>query len=206
MFHVTIEENAIASQINTLFMASNTGYELTNMVKEKVVDPVNDYPFHGREVEVIKTISYPQVIRKDSEVIHNMVVKPALNLISHPQYKTANIEYLEALEHFRRTEYGDCLTKSCSALESVMKIICHRKKWPYNQSDTVSTLVNTVVKNSGLDSSFTQPLVVIASIRNKYSKSHGAGVRPRKVSKNIAKYVLNLTASAIIFMINEVGK
>lgn len=204
LFHVNIEENTIVAELNELFLSENVGYELTYMVKEKVIEPVNEYPFFGREQEVIKTISYPQVIRKDCGVIHNMATKPSLQLLSAPMYKTANLEYMDALEDFRKGDYGDCLTKSCSAFESVMKIICEKNGWPYKQSDSASTLVNTVVSNMKLDSCFIQPLMIIATLRNRLSKSHGAGTNPKKVSQNLARYALNLTASAIMLLINEV--
>jgi len=203
LFHVNIEENIIVAELNELFRSENVGYELTPMIKGNVIEPVNEYPFFGREQEVIKTTSYPQVIRKNYEVIHDTAIRPSLHLLSAPIYKTANSEYLDALEDFRKGDYGDCLTKSCSAFESVMKIICDKNGWTYNQSDTANTLVSTVVNNMKLDPCFIQPLMIVATLRNRLSKSHGAGVRPREVSQNLAQYVLNSTASAIILLINE---
>ena len=203
LFHVSTDENVLVAELNELFSSENVAYELTEMVKEKVVEPVNAYPFFGREHEVIKTIAYPQVIRKDNQVIHTTVIKPVLQLLSNPQYKAANQEYLEALEDYRNGDYGDCLTKSCSAFESVMKVVCDNKGWPYKQTDTASTLISTIIKNTGLDSYFEQPLTIIATLRNRLSKSHGAGVQPKTASENIARYALNSTASAIMLVVNE---
>lgn len=203
LFHVSTEENVIVAEINELFASENIGYELTEMVKEEVIEPVNIYPFFGREGKVIKTIAYPQVIRKDDQVIHTTTIMPALNLLSEPKYKTANQEYLEALEDYRKGDYGDCLTKCGSAFESVMKIICDSKKWQYNRTDTASTLLRTIINNSGLETYFEQPLIVIATLRNRLSKSHGAGVTPKQVSQNYARYALNATAAAIVFLVNE---
>lgn len=202
LFHVSTDENILVAELNELFISENAGYELTDMLKEEVIEPVNGYPFFGREHKVIKVISYPMVIRKDSQVIHSLAVKPVLQLLSNPKYKTANQEYLEALEDYRKGDYGDCVTKCCSAFESVMKIICDNRKWRYKQTDTASTLINTVVSNAGLDSYFEQPLVIIATLRNRLSKAHGAGVHPKIVSQDIAHYALNSTASAIIFLVD----
>lgn len=203
LFHVSLEENIIVSEINELFKSENIGYELTEMVKEEVIEPVNSYPFSGREQKVIKTIAYPQVIRKDDQVIHTTTIMPALNLLSEPKYKTANQEYLEALEDYRKGDYGDCLTKCGSAFESVMKIICDSKKWQYKQTDTASVLLTTIISKSGLESFFEQPLIIIATLRNRLSKSHGAGVAPKEVTQNYARYALNSTAAAIVFLVNE---
>jgi hypothetical protein len=203
LFHVSTEENKIVAEINELFASENIGYELTEIVKEEVIEPVNEYPFFGSEQKVIKTIAYPRVIRKDDQVIHTTTIMPALNLLSEPKYKTANQEYLEALEDYRKGDYGDCLTKCGSAFESVMKIICDSKKWQYKQTDTAFVLLNTIINKSRLESFFKEPLGIIATLRNKLSKSHGAGVAPKEVPQNYARYALNATAAAIVFLVNE---
>ena len=112
-------------------------------------------------------------------------------------------EYLEALEDYRKGDYGDCLTKCGSAFESIMKIICDSKKWQYKQTDTASALLSTIINKSGLESYLEQPLIIIATLRNRLSKSHGAGVAPKEVTQNYAKYALNSTAAAIVFLVNE---
>lgn len=203
LFHVSTEENVLVAEINELFASENIGYELTEIVKEESVESVNEYPFFGREQRVIKTTAYPQVIRKDDQVIHTTTIMPALSLLSEPKYKTANQEYLEALEDYRKGDYGDCLTKCGSAFESVMKIICESKKWQYKQTDPASVLLSTIINKSGLESYFEQPLIIIATLRNRLSKSHGAGITPKEVTQNYARYALNSTAAAIVFLVNE---
>lgn len=203
LFHVSTEENILVAEINELFASENVGYELTEIVKEEVIEPVNEYPFLGREQKVIKTISYPKVIKKDDQVIHTTTIMPALTLLSDPKYKTANQEYLEALEDYRKGDYGDCLTKCGSSFESVMKIICDSKRWQYKQTDTASTLLNTIIKKGGLETYFEQPLIIVSVLRNKLSTSHGAGVVPKEVTQNYARYALNSTAAAIVFLVNE---
>jgi hypothetical protein len=198
LFHVSREENALVAEINELFASENIGYELTEIVKEEVVETIS-----GIEHIFIKTISYPKVIKKDDQVIHTTTIVPALILLSEPRYKTANQEYLEALEDYRKGDYGDCLTKCGSAFESVMKIICDNKKWQYKQTDTASVLLTTIINKSGLESFFEQPLIIIATLRNRLSKSHGAGVAQKEVTQNYARYALNSTAAAIVFLVNE---
>jgi len=199
LFHVTFNENALVAEINEIFVSENGGYELTEMVHEKSLEFMM-----GREREMIKTLAYPKIIRKDDEVVHATVIKPALQLLADPKFKTANQEYLEALEDYKRGDYGDCLTKCCSSFESAMKILCDKKGWPYKQTDTASTLISTIMKKAGLESYFEQPLMVIATLRNRLSKSHGAGTQPKTVSPNLARFALNSTASAIVFLIDEV--
>lgn len=195
------DSDAIVDGINKIFASENVGYELTHPVREETTEPGN-YMIHGPH-KVIKTIAYPQVIRKDNDVVHNEIIKPALLLIADPKYKTASQEYLNALEDYRKAEYGDCLTKCCSAFESVMKIICDKKGWSYSQNDTAGTLVPTMIKNLKIDPFFEQTLIIIATLRNRLSTSHGAGTKQKVVSQNLARYSLNMTASAIVFLVNE---
>jgi hypothetical protein len=206
LFHVSVEENVIVSEINELFISENLEYELTEMVKEEVIEPANSYPFSRvsrEEQKVIKTIAYPQVIRKDDQVIHTTTIMPALSLLSEPKYKMANQEYLEALEDYRKGDYGDCLTKCGSAFESVMKVICDTKKWQYKQTDTASTLLRIIISKGGIESYLEQSLIIIATLRNRLSKSHGAGVAPKQVNQNYARYTLNATAAAVVLLVNE---
>ena len=203
LFHIPIEENIIVTEINELFISENIGFELTEISKEEVIEQVNAYPFFGKKQRVINIIAYPQVIKKEDQVIHNTTILPTLNLLNEPEYKIANQEYLDALEDYRKGDYGDCLTKCNSAFESVMKIICNNRNWQYSQKDPASILLTKIVNKTGVETFFEAPLIIIATLRNKLSKSHGAGIIPKKVSKNYAQFALNSTATAILFLVNE---
>lgn len=203
LFHVSIEENELVRQINELFTSESVGYELTEMVKETVVEPAEQYPFFGQEVEKIKVVAHPKVIRKDNQVTHALIQKPTLTLLADQKFQAANEEYLEALEDYKKGDYGICLVKCGSAFESVMKIICDDKRWPYKQTDTARTLIRTIIANTNLDSYFEQPLIIIATLRNRLSKAHGAGTQSKTVSQHLARYGLNAVASAIILLVDE---
>jgi hypothetical protein len=198
LFHVQQDENELVSQINQFISSESLGYALTEFVKEEHIE---DTQF-GRG-PVICTIAWPQIIKKDDETIYETATKPVLSLLSDSRYKTANLEYLEALDDYRKGDWGDSLTKCCSALESAMKIICEKRRWEYSQNDTAAVLVRTIVATAGLEQCFEQPLIFIATLRNKYSKSHGAGAQPKKATASIALLGLNLTASAMLFLSEE---
>lgn len=198
LFQVSNNGNELVAQINQFLSSESLGYALTEFVKEERVE---DTQFGRRPV--IHTTAWPQVIRKDDQTIYDTAIRPVLQFLSNPNYKTANLEYLESLDDFRKGDWGDSLTKCCSAFESVMKIICEKKRWKYSQSDTAIPLIKTIILNANLEQHFEQPLVFIATLRNKYSKSHGAGVQPKKATQSIALLGLNLTASAILFLSEE---
>ena len=133
-----------------------------------------------------------------------MAIKPTLTFLqTHSAFVQADQEFLEALRHYRKGEYRDCVLKCGNSFESVMKIICNRKQWPYKQTDTAQKLLTTILSRSTLDSFFEQPIMLIATIRNRLSTAHGAGTQQKTVPKHVANYVINATASAILLLVDE---
>lgn len=93
-----------------------------------------------------------------------------------------------------------------------MKIICKEKNWSFNQSDTAKKLIQICFTNQ-LVPTFTQNQFTslqnslesgIPTIRNKLG-GHGQGAIPQKVDDEMTRYILNLTGSNIIFLIEQSG-
>ncbi len=146
--------------------------------------------------------AYPQIIRRDNEILQKTAIQPTLNLLENPVFKAANLEFLAALKDYREGKYADCVVKCGSSFESVMKIICERKSWPVDRE--AGKLLNTVLRKTDLPPFLKQPLIQIATIRNELGSAHGAGAQPRRVSQHLAQYSINLTASATLFIVGEV--
>ncbi len=198
---VSQDENApsLVNAINDLFLADDLPYAVTPFVWE-----TQKQLFYGQECDARVIASYPRVIRRDDQVTHAWAIEPALTLLRDKQFTSANKEFLEALEDYRKSDYGDCLTKCGSAFESTMKIICDRKGWPYSQDDSARTLLLTVLRGSQLEQNhFEQPLLNIATLRNKLSKAHGAGTQQRTIPQHVAKYAINATAAALLLLVEE---
>jgi len=193
--HASSQANLV-EDINEFLRQDELPYAVTDFVWTKG---------HDGQYETTTLTAFPQVIRKDSEVLYRSAIQPTLQLLREPVYSSANKEFLEALEDFRKADYGDCLTKCGSAFESVLKVICVRQKWSYQPTDTASTLLKTVISNCGLEQFFEQPLILLATMRNRLSKAHGAGVASRNVSKAKAEYAINATAAAILLLVTEAG-
>jgi hypothetical protein len=198
------DANEVVSQINVLLASDGLPFELTDKVTERTIEPVNEYPFFGREMEVEKTLAYPRVISKENLVTHASMLGPVLTLLADPRFRAANSEYREALERFRKSDYGNCLVHCGSAFESVMKVICHEKGWAYSQQDSASKLLKTIIPRTNLGGYFEQPLIIVATLRNRLSKAHGAGTATKAVPRHVARYALNATAAAIILLTDEV--
>jgi hypothetical protein len=148
-----------------------------------------------------------ELLRKDSEHLHREAVVPALNLLQKPGFEGPNEEYRAAHEHYRHGRYKDCLTNCLKAFESTMKGICAQRGWPFQSSDTASTLIKTCLDN-GLVPAFLhghfgalQALLSsgIPTVRNRLG-GHGQGPNPVEVPRYIAEYLLHQTATTITLL------
>jgi len=148
-----------------------------------------------------------QIVRVDSGFIHAEVVVPALSLLSSQLFKGAEQEFRNAHEHYRKEEYEDAILDAQRAFESTMKIICDECGWSYDKGNA-SELIDVVLKNelvpkylknhlSGLKSVL---IGGVATIRNKTS-AHGQGTQVIDVPEYLVAYVLHLTASNIVFLV-----
>jgi hypothetical protein len=148
-----------------------------------------------------------QIIRVDSGFIHAEVVVPALSLLSSEHFKGAEQEFRSAHEHYRKKKYKEATSDALKAFESTMKIICDECGWPYSKG-TASDLIKVVLDNelipkylqthlSGLQSILVSG---VPTVRNKTS-GHGQGAHPTSVPEYLAAYVLHLTASNIVLLV-----
>lgn len=195
---ITWPDNPLIEGINDFFRIDNLPYYLTGYIIEEF-----ESSFYGTPTKATRIGEYPQVVRKDSEVLHKSAIEPVLSLLKGQEFTHANTEFLNALEDFRKQNYGDCLTKCCSSFESVMKVLCARKSVPHKQTDTAATLLKALLAIGNLDSFWEQPLILIATLRNRLSTSHGAGAQLKNVPEHVAMYAVNATASAILLLNDE---
>ena len=196
----------IVDAINEIFRVEDLPYELTRWISRE--EPRQGSPATGLSsggTQIITT-ALPQVIRVDETVPHEQGVRPALAALSAPHFSQANEEFLDALKKYRNGDYDDCLVDCGSALESVLKVLCDRRQWSYAQTDTLQKLLNAVLPNTNLDSFFSQPIMLVGTMRNKLSSAHGAGTKTRSVPRHIAQFALTSTAAAIILLVEEVDR
>ena len=147
------------------------------------------------------------IVRVDSQLLHTEVVRPTLTMLSNPMYKGANAEFLSAHEHYRKRRYKECLNDCLKALESCIKAICEKRRWPYNDSDGASRLISIVFERELIPtfmqshfSALRNTLEAgVPTIRNRLS-SHGQGSTEVLVPESIAGYALHLTASNILLL------
>lgn len=208
-FHVAMSDVEVVGELNEILAVDNLPYYVTEFVRQEVRQESQDgtqgqrpFPLAGT---VIKTLAYPKVVCRDSDVVHAQAIEPALKVLQSPIFASANQEFLSALEDFRKGDFSDCLVKCGSSLESVMKIVCDQKGWPHAQNDTAGALVRAIVQHSNLESYFENTLLIVATLRNRLGSAHGAGTASRHVPRHLASYAINMTASSILLLASETG-
>ncbi len=174
-------------------------------------DAIDELNFRFKDANLGYQFESGQIIRTDNFATHEEVVKPALSLLSDPQFSGAEIEFLAALKHYRGENYRDSITAANSAFESTLKTICKIKKWTYDQRDSAGRLLQ-IARQNGLfpeymGTSFDQLISTLKSglipIRNRESSSHGQGPEPKNPPSHVAEYALNLCAAQILFLVKS---
>ena len=201
LWRVLTERNDLVDAFNEIFRIESAPFQLTPLVTR---EEKREGIYGGGTY--IHTVAWPKVVRAEDEVTHAEAVEPALSVLAAPHFEAANLEFRDALDEYRRGHYGDCLTKCCSSFESVMKILCRRNHWHFDEKkETAGSMLKIIVANSKLDSFFEQPILLIATMRNRLSSSHGGGTAVRTVERHVAQYALTSTAAAILLLAHEAG-
>jgi len=194
--------------VDTVIRQRNWQYIGCSVSPDDTISEANSrFKEHGVGFEYISG----EMIRVDSQLIHNDVVKPALKLLSDKRFKGANEEFLKAHEHYRHGRNKECLTECLKAFESTMKIICDIKGWGYQPRDTAKKLIETCM-NNGLFPTFLQSHVGnlrailesgVPTVRNKLG-GHGQGSAVTSVSDATARFALHSTATNIVMFVESI--
>ncbi len=182
----------------------------SRLSQEQVDHAISELNARFREHGIGYQFESGEMIRVDSQLIHSQVVKPALALLTAPEYAGANAEFLKAFEHYRKGDTKECLNECLKAFESTMKVICTKRKWAFNPTDAAKDLIDVCLKN-GLIPPLIQSHIGgvraalesgIPTIRNRLS-GHGQGVQVVDVPPHYASYMLHLTATTIQFLVES---
>ena len=178
-------------------------YSFTNWLPafQKSVDRLNT---RFREHGVGYSFEEHSIIRIDSELVHQKIIRPTLKLLHDKKFKNAEDEYLNAHEHYRNGRYDDCNVSCLKALETTIKIIGHRRNWKMNDKDTASKLIEHVMTNKLIPDYLQAHFGALRScletgvptVRNK-AGGHGRGVGAVTIPSYMAEYLLAESAAAI---------
>ena len=187
---------------------ADTHYQARAGVSLKPADAIDELNTRFREHGVGYQYESGELIRVDSQLTHAEMVRPALELLRNPLFEGANTEYLKAFEHFRGGRNEEALNECLKALESTLKVICHRRNWDFEENHTAKHLLQ-IVFDRGLIPSYLQSEFAglrsslesgVPTVRNRQA-GHGQGTAPREVPSYLVAYLLHLTAANILLLV-----
>lgn len=185
-------------------------YQMNTKNRVPVADSIADLNKRFQDHSVGFQLEGKKFIRIDSTYLHGEVVRPALAVLGDARFAGPNEEFLAAHEHYRHSRYEECMVECCKAFESTMKTICMLRSWTFDPTSTAKTLISVCLAHGLLARYSDQQLTSlrtlfesgIPTVRNKEG-GHGQGAERREVSEHLARYVLNMTATTILFFIDS---
>lgn len=174
-------------------------------IATRAIDEVNQ---RFKEHAVGFFYSDGKMMRVDSELVHQEVVKPALVVLRRNEFKNAQDEFLAAHEHYRQGKKSEALVECYKAFESTMKVICAKRGWQVNANRGAADLVKVCLDNGLVPAYWQSHFAGLRSVlesaiptpRNKQA-GHGAGAQPAQVPPDeLVAYVLHMTAATILFL------
>ncbi len=148
-----------------------------------------------------------QLLRIDSELMHEEVTKPVLRLLGQKGFAGPENEFLIAHDHFRKGEYRQAVTFALASFESTMKAILDQRGWPYPNTASAKNLIEICFEKGLIPEYLTSHFSSLRntlesglpSLRNREGP-HGGGAEVKTVPPHIAGYALHLAATNIIFL------
>lgn len=184
------------------------GYLRRNDSSERADNAISELNARFKEHGVGYQFVEGEIVRMDSELVHTEVVKPALRLLNDKEFQGPQQEFLSAYEHFRHNKNKEALNDCLKAFESTMKAICEKRKWQYSANATAKTLIQVCFDNGLVPAFWQQQLSSLRSLlessvptgRNKLG-GHGQGAKPTEVPDHLVAYMLHMTASTLVFLV-----
>ena len=185
-------------------------YEYNYDSGKKVDDAITELNFRFRQHGLGYEFVNGEIIRIDTTLIHNNIIKPALKLIYDEGFLGAEEEMRRAFEYRRKADNKNAILEAGKAFESTMKAICDKKGYIYDKDkDTAQKLIEILESNSFFPAYMTAHLTSVRTtlrtgvpvVRNKNS-GHGQGSVVVDVPNEFAEYALNLAASNIVLLVS----
>ncbi|WP_216325523.1 STM4504/CBY_0614 family protein [Deinococcus aestuarii] len=145
----------------------------------------------------------------DSTFTHVSAVKPAILLMNNLEFKGALDEFLSAFDAYKSGNQSECIRLCGNSIESVLKQIIVSKNWTMANKLGTSHLLDAVADAGLIEASlkshytslFSMTKSGVPTIRNNVG-GHGQGIEVKRVPDYMARYVVNMTAATILFLIH----
>jgi hypothetical protein len=193
----TAAARRLVDEFNRVFREEAIGYELTPFSQRTVKGPGG---FQGQTFDFLE-FTYP-IIRKRGDTPQEESMTQCLLLLTDPNFKVANEQFLKAFQHYRASEWDQVIAYCGSAFESTLKAVLGKKRVAYKTDATANVLIQECVKAGIFPKTYENSLIGIANVRNAMSDTtHGRTPATQIVpdQKN-AEHLLFVTAANIVFI------
>jgi hypothetical protein len=201
--HATNDQRLNIVEITFRFIArAKGGGPAVKELNERFKRAGVGYQFEGKDL-----------IRMDSTVAHEEIVKPTLVLLGKKGFEQADEQYRAAHNHYRMSEYPQAVTEAGKAFESALKAICPDKGWKYEKGARATDLIKVVVKEglfpgwleNGLSAYVAMMKTGLPGVRNE-AGPHGTAPDAAPVHDYLARYALHMSASNIRMVAEAAAK
>ncbi|PGK30627.1 hypothetical protein CN902_10990 [Priestia megaterium] len=180
-----------------------------HLLEDRITNSIDELNFRFKQCGIGYEFIDGQLIKINNHLIHQNIVKPAIQLLFEEEFSTASSEFSQAYKHYRKREYEEAITDAERAFESTMKIICHKKGYTYDEKAPAKRLINVLLTNNFIPSYLQNEFnhlcntleCGLPTIRNR-NGSHGQGVTENEIPSYLVNFALNLAASNIVFLVN----
>ena len=182
-------------------------YVKENGTIQLACEAIEELNYRLREAGVGYQYESGQIISVQTEHIHQEIIKPVLRILAEKDFEGVNDEFRKAHAHYRKGRFKESLSECLKAFESTIRVIGTKRKWQIGDKDTAQKLISYCFSEKlipqYLQSQYSAIRALLESgvptIRNRES-GHGQGNAVTETPEYLAAYMLNMTASTIIFL------
>ena len=211
---VTCWENSVAYPDDEAYVQQLHAQKLREDFggRESLDETISDLNSRFRENDVPLQFVSRQLVRTDSEYLHQEATIPAFGLLHDSRFKGAEHEFMTAHEHYRHGRWDDAVSEANQAFESTMKCALDIEGTGYNKGDVAGRLVEKVLgskmfrhldddQRGKLNNALAGRL---PPVRNAHD--HGAGATPRSADQELAAFALHLSAANIVLIVSALNR
>jgi hypothetical protein len=172
-------------------------------------DAINELNLRFQQAGIGYQFERGQVVRLDSQYVHEEVVKPALDVLCYEGFEGADEEFRRAHKHYLDGNYEEAIVNALNAFESTLKVICEQSGWPHSAKAKASDLMRVVFDNgllprhlrSGFEAFERAMERGLPPMRNE-GGAHGQGGQIRQVPSYLAAHAIHLAAANIVLVVS----
>lgn len=146
-----------------------------------------------------------EIIRKDNELIHQEITKPALRFLLDEGFTDAEEQILAAFEHRRKRANKQAVRSASEAFESTIKAICMGSGYSFDPKSTAEDLLAVLEQNSFYPSALGAQMHAVRSSLASGLPALAKEDPEEDASDEYAEYALHLTASSILLLARLYG-